>query len=195
MNVLPPFLKYARRIDKRELIEFIHRRLSSVDNFENGFVENNMFKSILECEANLKEKIVDDFVANLKPNKLDYNLVSQTMKLKTDYLLLVRKLFGYLVHWGMLETEERKVEPKEEQKTEVFEPIPEERKCNLSIKIKHANNIKNPNQDEKAPNTYVCFRNPFKTRDVELRTPVVYRTTLPQWNYEHELVGVSISEI
>jgi uncharacterized protein YdiU (UPF0061 family) len=48
MNVLPPFFKYARRIDKRELIEFIHRRLSSVDNFENGFVENSMFKSVLE---------------------------------------------------------------------------------------------------------------------------------------------------
>jgi hypothetical protein len=48
MNVLPPFFKYARRIDKRELIEFVHRRLSSVDNFENGFVENNMFKSVLE---------------------------------------------------------------------------------------------------------------------------------------------------
>jgi hypothetical protein len=143
----------------------------------------------------LKEKIVDDFVGNLKPNQLDYNLITQTMKLKTDYLLLIRKLFGYLMHWGILETEEHKVAAKEEQKTEVHEPIPEERKCSVNIKIKHANNIKNPNQDEKAPNTYVCFRNPFKTKDVELRTPVVYRTTLPQWNYEHALEGVNISEI
>jgi hypothetical protein len=48
MNVLPPFFKYARRIDKRELIELVHMRLSSVDNFENGFVENSMFRNVLE---------------------------------------------------------------------------------------------------------------------------------------------------
>ena len=31
MNVLPPFIKYARRIDKEQIIEFMYKRLSSVD--------------------------------------------------------------------------------------------------------------------------------------------------------------------
>jgi ribosomal protein S21 len=150
---------------------------------------------------------VDDFVGNLNPNQLDYNLNMQTMKLKTDYLLLIRKLFGYRMHWGILENEERRFAANEEQRAVVHVLIPEEQrtvvhmlipedpKCSLNINIKHAFNIKNPNKDIKAPNTYVCFRNPFRTNGVELRTPVVYMSTLPQWNYEHALEGVSISEI
>ena len=129
MNTLPPFFKYSRRIDREQIIEFMHKRLNSVDNYGNGFVDHNMFRSILEREVNLKEKIVNDFTLNLKPNQLDYNLISHTMKLKIDYLLLVRKLYGYLLHWDILKLGE---DQHEEQKVrEVPQPqieIPEERK-------------------------------------------------------------------
>lgn len=197
LNVLPPFFKYARRIEKEEIIEFIYKRLSSVDNYENGFVENNMFKSILECEVNLKEKIVDNFVDNLKPNKLDFNLSSHTMKLKTDYLLLIRKLYGYLLHWDILKLNND--QPSSEQimihPDIIPQNFPEERKCNLNFSISGANNLKNPINENSPPNTYVCFRNPFEGRGVELRTPIVYKTTFPEWRYEHQIEGIPINEI
>lgn len=156
-----------------------------------------MFRSILECEVSLKEKVVDDFIANLKPNPLDYNLTTHTMKLKTDYLLLVRKLYGYLLHWNILklEKDEPKVDKPQEIHAEPNRQIPEERRCNLKVSITSANNVKNPGNENTPPNTYICFKNPFGTEEVELRTPVVYRTTFPQWDYEHEIKGIPISEI
>lgn len=194
LNTLPPFLKYVRGIDNAKIIEFMYKRLASVDNYGNGFVDNNMFRSILEKEVSFKEKIVENFALNMKPNPLDYNLITHTMKLKTDYLMLVRKLYGYLIHWGILKLGEEVKE--QEVKKEIPQVhIPEERRCNLKIQIIGANNVKCPSRDGGPPNTYVCFRNPFETADVELRTPVVIKSTFPQWGYEHDLTGISISEI
>lgn len=187
MNTLPPFFKYARRIDKEQIIEFIYRRLSSVDNYSNGFVENNMFKSILECEANLKEKIVDNFIDNLKPNPLDYNLITHTMKSRKDYLLLIRKLYGYLQHWDLLDSDiAAKAEEVLEKNvpTVIRELKPSLTKsCDLSIRI------------QAAKNTYVCFRNPFETRELELITPAVYKNTYPQWSHEHDITGIPVADI
>ena len=50
-NVLPPFFKYARRIDKEQIIEFMYKRLSSVnDPFKFNIEElfNNTFIKCLE---------------------------------------------------------------------------------------------------------------------------------------------------
>lgn len=142
MNLLPPFFNYARRIDKSNVIELIYKRLGSVDDYGNGFV-GNTFKTILESEINLKSKIVDDFALNLKPNPLDYTLGTHTMKLKTDYLLLVTKLYGYLDHWGILEKEIEKVS-KIPASQKITEKVIPQTVCSLKISIECANNIKNP---------------------------------------------------
>lgn len=195
--MLPPFFKYARRIDKEGVIEFIHKRLLTIDEYNNGFV-GNMFRSILETEVNLKEKIVDDFLDNLKPNPLDYSLSTHTMKLKTDYLLLVRKLYGYLEHRGELnlgkEEEKQSLEKVPSTQKRDFKPK-EIRRCSLTVSIEGANNVKNPCAENNPPNTYVCFRNVFETEEKELRTPVVYRTTFPAWAYQYELKAIPISQL
>ena len=164
----------------------------------NGFVENNMFRSILEWEVNLKEKIVIDFIQNLKPNPLDYSLTTHTMKLKTDYLLLTRKLYEYLLHFGILkmnpEVELSSIEKVHESQLPTYK-IPEERKWSLKVSIIWGNNVKNPLAETAPPNTYICMNVPFETEEKELRTPVIYRTTFPQWNYEYEIKGISISDI
>ena len=97
-----------------------------------------MFRSILECEVNLKEKIVSDFVNNLKPNPLDYNLTTHTMKLKTDYLLLTKKLYEYLLHFGIMkidpEVELSSIEKIHESQLPTYK-VPEERMCSLKVSI------------------------------------------------------------
>lgn len=162
------------------------------------FVDNNMFRSILECEVNLKEKIVSDFVNNLKPNPLDYNLTTHTMKLKTDYLLLTKKLYEYLLHFGIMkidpEVELSSIEKIHESQLPTYK-VPEERMCSLKVSIIWGNNIKNPIAETAPPNAYICMNVPFETEEKELRTPVVYRTTFPQWNYDYEIKGISINDI
>ena len=103
-----------------------------------------MFSNILEAEIKLKERIVDDFVYNLKPNPLDYNLTTHTMKNKTDYLLLVTKLYRYLDHSNLLRNlneEESKSMPKSELPTHKPSQGPS---CTSKVLIKNAKYVKNP---------------------------------------------------
>jgi len=46
-NLLPPHFKHARRVDKFKIIEIMDRRLITCDDEENGFVNTNLFKTIL----------------------------------------------------------------------------------------------------------------------------------------------------
>lgn len=106
LNLLPPMFKHARRVDKFKIIEIMDKRLISCDDEENGFVNSNLFKTILLQEIRIKEKIVEDFVVKLKQNPLDWNSNTPTQKCKMDVLVLTRKLLGCLKQWGLLDKRE-----------------------------------------------------------------------------------------
>lgn len=91
-TLIRPYFKYLRRINQQKVIESIHRRLSSCDDEDNGFINKNHFKTILEQELKIKEKIVQDFISNICQNSLDFNLNHHSMMLKIDFLLLIWKL-------------------------------------------------------------------------------------------------------
>lgn len=55
--------------------------------------------------------------------------------------------------------------------------------------------MKNPLAETMPPNTYICLKVPFEIEEKELRTPVVYRTTFPQWDYDYEIKDIPISDI
>jgi len=67
-TLLQPHFKYSNRLDKLKIIEAMDRRLSSVDDEENGFIVWNHFKTIIEQELKIKEKILNDFTGNLTVN-------------------------------------------------------------------------------------------------------------------------------
>lgn len=63
---IPPFFRYARRFDSFGVIEKFNKELSSIDTHGNGFVPIGLFRSIMEHELKIKEKIVQDFLQNLR---------------------------------------------------------------------------------------------------------------------------------
>ena len=100
-----------RWVDKFLIVEWMDKWVSSCDDEENGFVITNLFKTILEDEIKVREKIVDDFCVKLKPNPLDWNLNNHTMKPKKDILVFTRKLLESLKLWGVLEKKDPIVDP------------------------------------------------------------------------------------
>ena len=72
-----------------------------MDNHDNGFVPIGLFKSVLEHELKIKEKIVEDFISNMKDGdmhqykSLDVNVISHSFKNHIDYVVLLRKLALY----------------------------------------------------------------------------------------------------
>ena len=63
---LPPFFRYAKRFDSFGVIEKFARELQSIDTHGHGFVPVALFRSILEHELKIKEKIVLDFISSLR---------------------------------------------------------------------------------------------------------------------------------
>jgi hypothetical protein len=63
---LPPFFRYAKRFEAFGVIEKFAKELSSIDTHMTGFVPLNLFRSILEHELKIKEKIVLDFIHTLR---------------------------------------------------------------------------------------------------------------------------------
>lgn len=61
-----PFFRYAKRFDNFEVVDKFNRELLSIDTQATGFVPVNLFRSILEHELKIKEKIVLDFIGNLR---------------------------------------------------------------------------------------------------------------------------------
>ena len=55
--------------------------------------------------------------------------------------------------------------------------------------------MKNPCDGENPPNTYISIINPFESSKQEEKTPVVYRTRFPRWNFEHEIPNLPISHV
>jgi hypothetical protein len=63
---LPPFFRYARRFDSFGIIEKFNKELCALDTYGNGFVPVGLFRSVFEHELKIKEKIVLDFIQNLR---------------------------------------------------------------------------------------------------------------------------------
>lgn len=96
---LPPFFRYAKRFDSFGVIEKCAKELQSIDTHISGFVPVNLFRSILEHELKIKEKIVLDFIQSLRETdqaqqlqSLDVNLFSNSLRSHIDYVVLLRKL-------------------------------------------------------------------------------------------------------
>lgn len=66
LGQLPPFFRYAKRFDSFTVIEKFGKELQSIDTHATGFVPGHLFRSILEHEIKIKEKIVLDFISNLR---------------------------------------------------------------------------------------------------------------------------------
>lgn len=74
VGALPPFLRYAKRFDSFGIIEKFNKELQSIDTHCSGFVPVNLFRSILEHELKIKEKIVLDFIQNMRETDASQNL-------------------------------------------------------------------------------------------------------------------------
>lgn len=93
-----PFFRYAKRIDQFGVVEKFNRELHALDTHENGFVPLALFRSVIEHELKIKEKIVLDFIQNMNEHDgktLDVNVVSHQFKNHLDYIVLLRKLCLY----------------------------------------------------------------------------------------------------
>jgi Ca2+-binding EF-hand superfamily protein len=66
LGSLPPFFKYVQRFEGFTVIEKFNKELQSIDTNGSGFVPVNLFRSILEHELKIKEKIVVDFIQNMR---------------------------------------------------------------------------------------------------------------------------------
>jgi hypothetical protein len=62
LGTLPPFFRYVRRFDSFGIVEKFNKELTSLDSHANGFVPLALFRSVLEHELKIKEKIVIDFI-------------------------------------------------------------------------------------------------------------------------------------
>jgi hypothetical protein len=65
-GALPPFFKYVQRFESFNVIEKFNKELQSIDSNLSGFIPVNLYRSILENELKIKEKIVVDFIQNLR---------------------------------------------------------------------------------------------------------------------------------
>ncbi len=80
---MPPYFKYARRFDSFSVVEKFNKELQSIDTHGTGFVPLNLFRSILEGELKIKEKIVLDFINSLRLTDASQNLQSLDVNLFT----------------------------------------------------------------------------------------------------------------
>ena len=84
------------------MIEKFNKEMQSIDTNGSGYVPVNLFRSILEHELKIKEKIVLDFITNLRETdsaqqlqSLDMNLSTNSLRSHIDYVVLMRKLALY----------------------------------------------------------------------------------------------------
>lgn len=80
---MPPYFKYAKRFDSFSIVEKFNKELQSIDTHGTGFVPLNLFRSILEGELKIKEKIVLDFITSLRLTDASQYLQSLDVNLFT----------------------------------------------------------------------------------------------------------------
>jgi len=74
-----------------------YREMCALDSHQQGFIPTALMKSALCDRLKVKQKIVDDFITELQPNKLDVNRTANDLQnSQLDYILLIRKLMKAL---------------------------------------------------------------------------------------------------
>lgn len=174
----PPYFRQAKRFDSFDIIEKFNKELSALDNRDNGFVSVALFKSLLEHELKIKEKIVADFVCNMRESDtvknpvLDVNLESHSFKNHLDYVVLLRKV----VHYFEMQPEDKNGRSSavvEKERHSGYGDI------NLRIDIESAMRLRNPLNELEPPNAFVQLRSPF----VKSSPPVIITTTINKSSY------------
>lgn len=177
-----PYFRYAKRFDNFEVVDKFNRELLSIDTNAMGFVPLNLFRSILEHELKIKEKIVLDFIGNLRETdqsqhlqSLDVNLSTNSLRAHIDYVVLLRKLAHYF------ELRQSKEEP------ELLPSEPHPDAVVLSISIESAMRLRSPQSELEAPNASVVLQLPFG-QPQRLQTAVIQRSAYPAWNLRNQQV-------
>lgn len=112
----------------------------------------------------MKPKIVDDFIAELLPNKLDVNRSANDLQsTQLDYILLIRKLIKSLP---------APEEPLAEEFTEVLK---------LDVKIESAMRLRNPTNQHEPPSAFVRVVSPYSGSMCEIETSAVNQSCYPYW--------------
>lgn len=159
-GALPPFLKYAKRFDSFGIIERFNKELLSMDTHGQGFVSINLFKSVLEHELKIKDKIVVDFMVNVRETdqssqvqSLDVNLFSHSLRSHIDYTTLLRKLAYYF--------DIREMSPSLAESYRATMPATQTEEVVLKIDIESAMRLRNPSSDLDPPNAFVSLNLPY----------------------------------
>ena len=188
---MPPFFKYASRFDSFSVIEKFNKELQSIDTHGSGFVPINMFRSILENELKIKEKIVIDFITNMRPTDgqqqlqtLDVNLFSHSLRSHIDYVVLVRRLAHYFEIRGTAQVTTERVNTQMSSEEDVT----------LRIDIESAMRLKNVWNELEAPSTFVSLRMPYKgCQPNQLQTQTVVRSSYPAWHLINQHVKFALN--
>jgi C2 domain len=184
-GVLPPFFKYAKRFDSFSVIEKFNKELQSIDTHGTGFVPINLFRSVLEHELKIKEKIVLDFLHNLRETDsvsqqlltLDVNLFSHSLRSQVDYTIMLRKLAQYFE----IKESQMPIENKIRQGASAESLSGEE--VVLRIDIESAMRLKNPWNDLDAPSTFVVLKLPYQgCQPQKIQTQTVFKSSYPAWH-------------
>jgi len=164
-----PYFRFGRRFDSFGIIEKFNKELSAIDSYDRGFVALGLFRSVLEHELKIKEKIVDDFIQSMRDGvakegcnpshflSLDANAASHAFKNHIDYVVLLRKLVMYF-----------DTRTSEKSQTNLLsgrshpESLPSHDEMLLKVDIESAIRLKNPVNELEAPNALVVMRVPFE---------------------------------
>jgi hypothetical protein len=181
LGPVPPFFKYVKRFDSFSVIEKFAKELQSIDTHSTGYIPVNLFRSILEHELKIKEKIVLDFINALRETdhqanlqSLDVNLSSNSLRAHIDYVTLLHKLTYYF--------QKIKVSGEVLQNHGHLLDASSPDVVTLSVDIQRAIRLRHPLSDLDVPNAFVVLNLPYGDSNPRvIRTSVVPRNSYPVW--------------
>jgi hypothetical protein len=154
-----PFFRYAKRFDSFGVVEKFNKEFQSIDTRASGFIPVNLFRSIMEHELKIKEKIVLDFINNLREvdqaqqvQSLDVNLFSHSLRSHIDYITLLRKMAFYF--------ELNKTDVSEERRHAL--PVDNSERVTLTIDLESGLRLKNPLNKLEPPNAFLMLNIPYQ---------------------------------
>ncbi len=155
----------------------------------------NLFRSILEHELKIKEKIVVDFIHNLREidsanqvQSLDVNLFTHSLKNHIDYATFLRKLANYF------EIRESSIQIVDSVSANIPGLSSHDEEVVLRIDIESALRLRNPISDLESPNTFVSLNLPYHgSSPSKLVTGVVAKSSYPAWHFINQSVRFNLT--
>lgn len=166
------------------MIEKFNKELQSIDTNGSGFVPVNLFRSILEIELKIKEKIVVDFILNMRETdqtqqlqSLDVNLFTHSLKSHVDFTTFLRKLSHYF------ELREISLPQTNMMRTNLPGVSTHDEEVILQIDIESALRLRNPSSDLESPSTFVSLTLPFAGANPQrIQTATISKSSYPAWH-------------